>query len=449
MEQTQTNSITTLEPVSNANSKQLLTNFYSEPYINYGNNGLIPYPDFEPDTAFKIIQNDPVVKAALIKKVDKTVESGWRIIAKDGKSRKKELEDKLSELRFNRVLRKILFHSYLYNNAFIEIVKKDGEVTDLNVLDPSNIEIITETNGDVKGYKQKSNTSATSTIPTWTPEQIWHFKVNDIRNNVWAEFDVRAIYEIVLLKEKVRQWMYWFFKTNQMKGLFNIKNASDKSIKDFLSYYKASSDNPDKPLILEGEVEYQLLRSFAAEGKSLLDLLDWCDLQMLSLMQVTPLAVGKMDTSGRSNASEAFSAMYSAIYAIQELFEEDCTYELFPKMGFKKVYFEFGIIDYINEERVFKIVSMMKQSQFKDEIIAEWLSSQGLQFETMDIFNPLPDPMIGGDVGMSKQSDNAPSRQRKIPGDKSKSYVTSTTRQDQIVKNSWDGIVKPDNNWVI
>jgi len=441
----QTNS-TELVPVANANSKQLLTDFYSEPFIAYGKDNIIPFPDFEPATAFKIIQNDPVVKAALIKKVDKTIESGWRIIAKDGKSRKKELEVKLSELRFNRVLRKILFHAYLYNNAFIEVVKADGKVTDLNVLDPANVEIITEMNGDIKGYKQKNVTSSTTITPTWTPDQVWHFALNDIRNNVWAEFDVRAIYETVLLKEKVRNWLYWFFKTNQLKGIFNIKNASDKSIKDFLSYYKASSDNPDKPLILEGELDYQILRKFADDGKSLLELLDWCDGQILSLMQVPPLAVGKMDQSGRSNSTEAFGAMYSAIYAVQELLEEDCTYELFPKMGFDKVSFEFGIIDYINEERVFKIVTMMKQSQFKDEIIAEWLSSQGLQFNTMDIFNPL---MAQTPNGVQKQDDTAPSRQRKASDAPNKSYATPTTRQDQIVRNSWDGIARPDNNWVI
>jgi hypothetical protein len=449
MTEEQNISITSLEPVANANSKQLLTDFYSEPFISYSQNSIIPYPDFEPTTAFKIIQNDPIVKAALIKKVDKTVESGWRIIAKDGKSRKEELELKLSKLRFNRVLRKILFHAYLYNNAFIEIVKKHGEVTDLNVLDPASIEIVTEKNGDVKGYKQKNITSATDKVPSWTPEQIWHFKVNDVRNNVWAEFDIKSAYETILLKDKVRNWFYWFFATNQMKGVFNIKNASDKSIKDFLSYYKASSDNPNKPLILEGEMEYLLLRKFADDGKSMLDLMEWCDGQILSLFQVPPLAVGKMDQSGRSNASEAFSAMYSAIYSMQELFEEDCTFELFPKMGFDKNFFEFGIIDYVNEERVFKIVGMMKQAQFKDEIIAEWLSGQGLQFATMDIFNPLPDPMMGATGGPQVQSDNAPSRARKSEGDKSKSYVTPTTRQDQIVKNSWDGVVRPDDNWVI
>ena len=439
----QTNS---LEPVANANSKQLLTDFYSEPFISYGTNGLIPYPDFEPDTAFKVIQNDPVVKAALIKKVDKTVESGWRLVAKDGKSRKEGLEKQLSELRFNRVLRKILFHSYLYNNAFVEVVKQNGKVTDLNVLDPANIEIITELNGDVKGYKQKNITSSTDVIPSWTPDQVWHFALNDIRNNVWAEFDIKAIFETVLLKEKVRNWLYWFFKTNQLKGIFNIKGAGEKSIKDFLSYYKASSDNPDKPLILEGELDYQILRKFADDGKSMLDLLDWCDAQILSLMQVPPLAVGKMDTSGRSNATEAFGAMYSAIYAVQELLEEEFTYELFPKMGFDKVSFEFGIIDYINEERVFKIVTMMKQAQFKDEIIAEWLSSQGLQFNTMDIFNPL---MEQNPNAPKMQDDTAPSRQRKASDAPNKSYVTPTTREDQIVRNSWDGKVKPDSKWII
>ena len=437
------------EIIANANSKQLLTDYYSNPYIDYGldsSGKIIPQPDFVPKIAFSIIQNDPVVKGALIKKVDKVLESGWRISGIDGRSRKVALERQLTELRFAKVLRKILFNSLLYNNAFIEIVKRNGQVTDLNILEPNNIDIITKPNGDVLGYKQKGATNSNGDIPSWSTEQIWHFKLDDISCNVWAEFDMKALYQTVLLKEKVRDWLYWYFRTNQSKGLFNIKNASDKSVRDFISYLKASENDPGKPIILEGEIDYQVLRKFSDEGQSLMQLLDWCDGQILSLLQVPPLAVGKMDQSGRSNATEAYSAMYTSIYAIQELLEDDISLELFSKIGFPKCKFEFGIIDYVNEERVFKIVGMMKQSGFKDEIIAEWLATQGLQFETLDIFKEEIIPQNNN--GPQVQSDNAPSRQRKSSDSPNKSYATPTTRDDQIVRNSeWPQNVKPNPFW--
>lgn len=439
----------TLEPVANSNSKQLITDFYSQPYISYSSNSIIPQPDFVPSEAFKVIQNDPIVKAAIITKVDRTLISGWRISGMNDKSRKEDLEENLDEVHFARVLRKALFHAYLYNNAFIEIVKTNGKVTDLNVLEPSSIEILTHKNGDVIGYRQRdARNTDNNEQPFWNPEQIWHFKLNDIRNNVWAEFDIKAIYETVLLKDKVRQWLTWYFKTNQSKGMYNIKNASDKSIRDFLSYLKAAENDPSKPIILEGEIEHTIIRKFADEGASLIQLLEWCDSQILSLLQVPPIAIGKMDQSGRSNSSEAFSALDVSVYGVQELLEEDITYDLFPKMGFSKVEFEFGIIDHINEERIFKIIGMMKQAQFKDEVIVEWMDSQGLQFTTNDLFNPLPDPM-NPNGGPQVQYDNAPSRQRKSSDVKSNSYNVSTTRDKQLIKNSFDTNLSPDPKWVL
>lgn len=440
---TEETKVVTEEFVSNANSKAILNDYYS--YTT--NSELVLTPDFEPKKALEVIKNDPVVKGAIITKVDKILESGWRITGVDKKSRKAQLENKLRELRFNRLLRKILFSAVLYNNAFTEIVRKGSEVTDINFLDPDTIDIITAKNGDVIRYDQKDVKSNKNTPVTWSKDDVWHFKYNDITSNVWAEFDMRAIYETVLLKDKIRAWIYWFFKTNQSKGLFNIKQAGETQIRNFISYLKAAEADPTKPVILEGDIEYQLLRKFSEEGMSLVQMLDWCDTQILSLLQVPPIAVGKMDTSGRSNSVEAYSALATAVYGIQQSLEDDITYDLFPKIGFPKCVFSFGVLDYVNEEKVFKIVALMKQSGFEDDAITEWMNSQGLMFETEQVFKEEPMEVPG-------MSNNGPNTGRPMTDTKSKSDVSKkidpkSTRDEQLVKNSWDGTVKPSPLWVL
>lgn len=435
----------TEEFVSNANSKIILNDYYS--YAS--NDKLIMTPDFNPKTALEVIKNDPIVKGAIITKVDKVLEAGWRITGIDKKSRKKDLEQKLRELRFNKLLRKILFSAILYNNSFVEIVKKGGEVSDINFLDPDTIDIITERNGDIIRYEQKNVHKANNSPIVWSKDSVWHFKHNDLSSNVWAELDMKAIYDTILIKDKIRQWIYWFFKTNQSKGLFNIKQAGEAQIRNFISYLKASESDPTKPVILEGEIEYQLLRKFSEEGMSLYQMLEWCDTQILSLLQVPPVAVGKMDTSGRSNSVEAYSALATAVYGIQQALEDDITYDLFLKIGFPKCIFQFGVLDYVNEEKIFKIVSLMKQSEFSDEAIIEWMNSQGLIFDTNKVFSTIgaEQPKKVSDTYI--QGTGRPLDDVKSKADISQRFNPKSTRDEQLVKNSFGGVTVPNPLWVL
>ena len=167
--------------------------------------------------ALSIIKNDPVVKGALVTLVDKVLESGWRITGKDKRSRIKALEDKLGKIRFNKVLKKLVFNLILYNNAFVEVVKKGEELTDLNVLENTLMEIETKDNGDIVSYSQDVLTK-----PTWKPEKILHVKLHEITNNVWAEpLDMEALYETTLIKDYIRQYLMWFFGTTQKRGVYD------------------------------------------------------------------------------------------------------------------------------------------------------------------------------------------------------------------------------------
>jgi hypothetical protein len=435
--------------VSNANSKGLILDYLNGTPKGSNNFGMFGRnPRFDPVTALKVVRNDPTVRAALITLIDKFFEGGYRIEGKDSRSKQKEAKTRLEELRFDKYNRKIMFHGLLFNNAFGEIIKKGGKVSDLNVIEPATMRIEADDNGDVSGYYQETgNRSKDANTPRWTTDEVVHYKFDDYTTNVWAEFNVEALYETCLIKDYIRQWLQWFFGTNQLRPVLVIKSgASDTKIKEFISFLKSAEKNLMQPLPFSGELDIQKLQSFADEGKSVLDVLKWCDEQILALMQIPPIAVGFPDQSGRSNSVEQYTALYTRINSLQKQFSDTTTYELFPKIGYEKMEFCFGVLDSSVRKSTFEMVQLMKQSQFTNEAIIEFLEEQGIVFETEKVLMD-PEDLIAmnnkdlgtGNEGMkgNKSADSAPSRTRQ--GDKEASKATTQVKnaESHFDKRFW------------
>lgn len=406
--------------VSNANSKGLIYDYMSTT-LKSNNLGVMGQrPDFEPRKALKVIKNDPLVRSSITTIVDKVLETKWWIKGRNKKTRTKDLEQKLKSVRFNRVLRKLIFNLVLYNNSFLEIVKKRDSLSDLNVLETIFMRIDAQPNGDIIGYYQEVEGPENDEPPYWYEDKVVHFKLDEITTNTWSDLTIEALYETVLVKDYIRQWLMWFFGTNQMRGFYNIKNAGNTKVKEFLSYLKASEKDKSKPIIAEGEVTYEVLNSFSEEGKSIKDVLDWCDEQILILLQVPPIAVGKPDSSGRSNSVEQYQALNTRVLAIQRILEESFSYDLFPKIGYDNNDFLFGVLDESARTRVFETAKIMKDMMMSDEAIIEFMESQGVVFNTSKLFKE-PEELAGlsnKDVGLgneavigNKPQGSAPSRE--------------------------------------
>jgi hypothetical protein len=426
------------EVIVNADSKGFMLDYLNSTSLKRGNLGVMGQsPDFDPRKALTLIKNDPLVRACLTTIVDKVLETKWWVKGRNKKTRTKELEIRLKDVRFNRVFRKLLFNLVLYNNAFLEIVRKEKPFSDLNVLETIFMKIDAQSNGDVVGYYQE--TGGPGIKPYWFEKDVVHFKLDEITTNTWSDLTIEALYETVLIKDYVRQWLMWFFGTNQMRGFYNIKNANTTKVKDFLSYLKASEKDKSKPIIAEGEVTYQILNSFATEGQTLREMLDWCDEQILVLLQVPPIAVGKPDSSGRSNSVEQYQALNTRVLAIQRIVEEVTSYDLFPKIGYDSNDFVFGVLDESVRMHVFETAKIMKDMMMTDDAISEYLESQGVVFETKDLFKS-PEELAGlsnKDVGFGNESaignkshGSAPSRE----GQKGNSI--SKANKSVMVKNA-------------
>jgi hypothetical protein len=429
------------EIVSNDNSKGYIPDYSG--VSSFSPKGFLKevqgkVPEFSIKLALNVIKNDPVVKGAITTIVDKVMESGWRIQGRDKRSRQKTLEIKLSDLRFNKALRKYVFNLVLYNNAFMEIVKKGEDVTDLNVLEASLMEIKAKDNGDIVSYEQSIGNAS----PSWKPDKIVHSQLRSITNNVWAEpLDLQALYETVLLKDYIRQYLMWFFGSNQLRGVFAFKTGvAEKSIKDFMGMLKASEKDKTLPLVLQGDLIYEFLNNFDS-GDKILSVLDWCDNQILTLLQAPPIAVGKADNSGRSNSVEQYQALNTTVHAIHQILEEDFSYDLFPKIGFGKNDFKFGVLDQTVRMKTLEMVEKMVNMRFTDDAIVEFMDAMDLTFETKEIFkeDPIKLGLSNKDVGMGNEGQLGNAPQDDAPSRKGQDKTQMQKKnQREMVRNSKD-----------
>lgn len=424
-------------------------------------------PEFDPWKAYRVVKNDPVVKGAIISIIDKFMMSGWHTCEKDYDDSKEDsgdtLEDVeskspedatkiLKQLRFDRFLRRYVTQALIFKNAYAEVIKKSKEPVDLNVLETSFMKINTQINGDVRSYSQYVGNVSIGNLPEWKPEQIVHFKLDEVNTNAWADSDFMVLYETVLMKDYIRQFLLWTASTNQMRPVISVEaKLSATKAADFVSWLKATEKDLRKPIITEGKTTVQPLYDISKSGGSLLDIMNWCDNQILILLQVPPIAVGKADQSGRSNSVEQYTALDTRIRAIQVNLEELFTNDLLPKLGFSKVEFKFNTLDFKRMKELIDMAQVAKNAMFSEDAIRELMAKNGLEFETETLFDKPPEPVLGnskvgtgneGSIG-NKDKDQMPSRKRQD------NSTISKKNQKVMVRNTWETSLTPNRNWVL
>jgi len=406
----------------------LLNNFFSDVFA--------VVPSFDRKEALDIIRRDEMVMASITTLVDKSLENGWRC--------SKLKHEQLKKLRFNKLLRKILYNAYLYENVFIEIVKANNQLKEYHILETTTTEPLVTINGEVEGYQQLM--PGYNEAITWKEEEVTHIALTEITSSIWGEISLQSVYTLVLIKIYIKAYLGWLFGTNQLRGFYNIKDAQEDQIKRFFSNLKRTEADIGKPVIAEGEVLYQVLRKYD-EGDMLINTLNYCNENIMSLLQTPPVLMGKPGESNRSSSDAQDSSLYTRIRAVQNVLEEAFNYDLFPKSNLDINDFEFNPISKSTMEKILQNVERMKINNFKEDVIEEYLRTEGF-FRKINIFKTPEEIAKENELLIPKQEpsnekseDMYKSRTRKSEGEGNKRIGTgknSTTKEEQLVKKSFD-----------
>lgn len=400
---------------------------------------------FSPTKAREIIRNDPLIAASLETESNKILEGGWGI-------KKKGVEDSYQVKKFRKDykfdnLLQTLTMDLRWQDGLIEIARKRSKVSDLNLLDPQVIEVRAKPNGDPLYYYQESPTENVDeqVIIKWMPKNVVHIKFKDSILNFWGESDLKTAYDTVLIKDYIRKFLSWVFGTNQFRNHVNFKSiASEEQVRRFVSFYKEGERSYGKPVITDGEVTIEAMRTMQ-DLNLMVDILEWCDHQLMMLLQQTAISLGSGGSSGRSEGDSLSETQRTSIKAIQRKLYNTINFELFPKMSINSdLEFYWKPIDRMTEKSVFEVVEIMKRSMFSDDAIKEFMNNQGIAFDTDSIFKE-PEELESNSEGeqptpeQRSKKDASASRTRKGEDESSERIGTGeegTSREEQITKRS-------------
>ena len=407
-------------------SKGVIEGYYNSSLsISKDNTVLGLLPKFDRKKVLDAIRKDSTVIAAITTLVDKSLENGWRLEGKDKRSSLDKHTNKLRSIGFNKLLRQILYNLYAYNNAFIENVKDgNGNLKELHLLETTTTQPLATPHGIITGYQQLNVDGGVE----WNPDQVTHIAINTLTTGIWGEIDLQSVYTSILIKQYIMAYLGWFTGTNQMRGFYKINDANDLQVKDLISHLKKLEVDINKPLVAEGDIEYTLMRDFS-EGQSLLQVLNMCDNNIRTLLQVPPISLGQPDSSNRSNSDTQEGSLYTRIMSIYRLVEDSFDFDLFPKIGMDKIEFTFNPPNRIALSRVIENAMKLKEMNAEDKSISEYLDFEG--FPVKIKFKKIEDMMPQGN-----NNDLDPSRRGKLDDESSKkigSGEESSTRQDQLV----------------
>jgi hypothetical protein len=414
-------------------SKQVIKDYYNKGTSLFPNGNIGLLPDFDREKVLEAIRKDSTVISSITTLVDKTLENGWKLEGKDKRSNLNANEEKLKKAKFNKVLRQLFYNIYAYNNVFIENVKNgNGGFKELHILETTTVEPLADEHGEVYGYKQQT----AGEDVTWTTDEVTHIAVNTLTTNVWGEIDIQSIWTSVLVKQYIMQYIGWLTGTNQLRGFFNVKSAGDTQVEDFISHLKKLETDINKPLVAEGDIVYQVLGKFE-EGQTLLDVLEHCDNNIRTLLQVPPISLGQPDSSNRSNSDTQEGSLFTRIKSIQDLVTDELNYDLFPKIGMEKTRIVFNPINRIAISRIIENGMKLREMSVKENVIKEYFKLEGFPIDLA--FEDKQEIEGTGD------NDLDPSRRRKLADDsqnKIGSGQESSTREDQLVKKGNTRVVE-------
>jgi len=425
--------------VKNADSKEPIRRYWPSKW------SATVTPDFDFDEALNMLDADPVASGAIEHYVDKSMEGNWSIIKRDDGSYDKAYEDVLKyKLDFETsVLRKIFYVGKLFNNVFLEVVKNtDGSLKDTNILDSTNIEVVTETNGDVIHYKSKIPNPLSGEYPTWAPEEVVWFKFSD-RDGSYGHVNVQSLWNNLLMKKFVTRFVTWLWETGQYRVVHNFAAADDKVVKDFVAYNKKNESDYRQPFLTQGGYSATILRDMK-ETESLVELLKYLDSETLILLRIQPSAAGVADASGRSSSDSQSNDVNTHVRSRKKVVKSGID-KFFGLVNHGNNAIIFGPGDKFEVKNVLENVQLMKSAGFTDDVCVEYMRDNGMVWQDKKVFN---EPEQEADIKNPRDKDNMPSRIGKGAGEANEAIGTgeqATTREDQLVKNTYD--YKPTQQW--
>ena len=110
------------------------------------------------DTVFSVYRKEPTLNSAIKAIADEIIKNGFHIKTKNKQLKERIEKDLKEKYRFDRILRKLIYNLLIYGNVFVEIVYDKETPKEMHILETTEMEILSDEHGEVRGYIQKHDT---------------------------------------------------------------------------------------------------------------------------------------------------------------------------------------------------------------------------------------------------------------------------------------------------
>lgn len=355
--------------------------------------------------------------ASYVKKyVDNLLIDRPRIVPIDGEkvapSTIRTYETQLRDVRFNKHLRPIAYSLILTGDAFIEVKFSGKRLTEMYVIDPNTMKIITEDDGRrVSGYIQEM--PGKKPIP-FDVDEIVHITIDQLDTGNWGYTFLAPLKEVLRRKQIAEYFAEWLVAKFKFKPLLVVEsdNIMEDDWEKIVANMNMQEEDPDL---------YQIIRVYMGEkinGMSFFDprlidaiqkYIDEQKTQIITALQMPPIVAGNVDNSNRSNSEiQGRMVFYNSIYSFLTSLSEELTFELlWEKLKWRKVCFKVPNIDERKTVELIKVAKSLREDLgWTREAVMEYMKENGFNVPNVNtLFEPVVSEVAPTD------GDDYPSRQ--------------------------------------
>ena len=363
-----------------------------------------PPQDYE--ILLDMARNDPILWTAIELTVDMVTSNGFDFFAKEDND--KLLEDAremfYETLDFDQVLKNLLWQFLLYGDAYMEIIKENGKITELHPLETIEMNIRFDKHGEIEKYVQIPNgTRDEKQFVNFEPDKIIHFRLHWIGSQVYSYNPFNPLIKSFNTKLFANDFLQGLFRNLHPKIIYFLKNANRQQRSDFIENIRQAKTNPAIDIVGSGEAEANLLQ-YTFDG-GLLGILEYLRTEVLMITRVPKMWLGISDGANRSSAEAALIPFETRIKKIHKEIASVLNRELMESLGFKELEFKFNPISLMDEKAIFTNAQTLMGLNIQTEKVhpvITYLKNKGVQLPN--------DAKIEKPTEMPK--DSFPSRQR-------------------------------------
>jgi len=257
----------------------------------------------------------PMVFSAINKIVKTITNTGYDFVPRDSRAGANEQEVAVAKAFFDMQhnfigeLRRIYRDLLIFGDAYLYVVPdRKRRPVRLKRLAPWSIHVKAKKSGKVEFYVQKDPVNPSETAVYFQPQEILHFKMDDPGNDLYGLSPLESLKTTITTDFHMLNFQKQFFANGASMGTFIIvEDAADAELERMRMWIRdefVGSENAYKPVIIGGK-GVSIEKGVAShEEMSFLEGRNFVIEEILSVLDVPPAKVGRMESANRSNSKE-------------------------------------------------------------------------------------------------------------------------------------------------